>query len=167
LVQKGHEASCQGISLPKALDCVFDKVKYDDKKGEDDSLVQGGDDQRLLLETAAKSEQRADHDDLPENHGLDNRHPVIRVDNVMCGEQEPPVLCEGGEYEYQVDDVDQVFANLVEHPVPPVHRCLLCIVHNPALIPAKLAPVAGHGCRQARVVGWMLRALGQFVSWLA
>ena len=49
LFQKGHEAPCQGISLPKPLDCVFDKVKYDDKESKYDSFVQGGDDQRLLL----------------------------------------------------------------------------------------------------------------------
>ena len=41
----------------------------------------------VYFETAAKPEQGADHDDLPENQGMDKRHPVIREDDVMRSEQ--------------------------------------------------------------------------------
>ena len=126
-----NDATREPLPLPKALDPMLDQGKDGNKESEDDRLVKGGINQGLPFKAATEAGHLSDHDDFRENQRFDHGKPVIRVRDVVGGQQEPSVLRESGEHEGEITDIYPVLDHLVDDLFLQVPFFLISAAHNP------------------------------------
>ena len=97
------------FAAPQTFDQVLDRLEYSHKTTEYNCFVEGWINQRPFFKAAPQTDHVANHDDLGQHQCFDHRDPVIRVSDVVGGENKPSILRERREYERQINDIDPIF----------------------------------------------------------
>ena len=88
---------------------MLDDLECSDETAEYNRFVERRIDQWPLFEAVAQAERIANHDDFAQEQCFDHREPIVRVSDVMDGENNTSILCECRKYERQINDISPIF----------------------------------------------------------